>query len=252
VARRRNSDQAPVLDELGPAGQGGWVGKRKARGELRAQVQLQAELRQHYRQITNRLLLQERPGDPWLIGVTSAVRGEGKTLLAYGLATTLAADLPESVALLELDFERPVMAAEMGLDPSPGLAEVVQMGAPLLAAGRPTHLPNLTVVPAGQVRGDQGPVAHAPVLRQVWPALVQFGSIIICDLPAVLVNPDTPLLARQMGTIVMAVRAGVTPAPLVDQALDQLDRSRVAGIVLNGEQHRLPRWIRRALGEWSV
>jgi hypothetical protein len=26
----------------------------------------------------------------------------------------------------------------------------------------------------------------------------------------------------------------------------------VAGIVLNGEQHRLPRWIRRALGEWSV
>jgi Mrp family chromosome partitioning ATPase len=89
-------------------------------------------------------------------------------------------------------------------------------------------------------------------LRQLWPALVQLGSIVICDLPAVLVNPDTPVLARQMGTIVMTVRAGVTPAPIVDQALDQLDRSRVAGIVLNGEHHRLPRWIRRALGEWSV
>jgi Mrp family chromosome partitioning ATPase len=216
---------------------------------LRAQARIQAELRERYREIAGKLLLMERPAAPWLIGVTSAVRGEGKTMVAYELATTLAADLSEAVALLELDFERPIMAAEMNLEPGPGLAEVIQEGLPVPVAGRPTHLPNLTVAPAGQARYGMAPLIHSPEWDHRWPEFGRLGSVIVCDLPSILTNPTTALLARRMSIVVLTVLAGVTPVQVVQKALSQLDRSRVAGVVLNGEVRRLPGWVRRLLGE---
>jgi Mrp family chromosome partitioning ATPase len=224
----------------------------RSQRELHAQVKLQAEMRAHYRNVAGKLLLKGRPSTPWLIGITSAVRGEGKTTLAYGLASTFAADLSEMVALVEFDFERPVMAADMGLDPVAGLAEVVQDGLPLRAAAHPGHLPNLTVVPAGQARGEMAQLVHSPRFGQIWPEFSQLGSVVICDLPAVLANPTTPLLARGMTTTVLSVQAGVTPVPVIKQALALLDRADLAGVVLNGEVQRLPRWLRRLLGDADV
>jgi non-specific protein-tyrosine kinase len=248
VLEQRDANQMIVGEESRSAGRAR-PSRPRSKRELRAQVRIQAELRERYREIVGKLLMMERPAAPWVIGVTSAVRGEGKTMLAYGLATTLAADLSEPIALLELDFERPIMAAEMDLEPGPGLAEVVQEGLPIPAAGRPTHLPNLIVAPAGQARHGMAQLIHSPEWSLSWPEFGRLGSVIVCDLPAILANPSTALLARQMSTIVLTVQAGVTPAPVVQQALDQLDRSRVAGVVLNGEVQRLPRWVRRLLGE---
>lgn len=240
VQRQSPPASAPVAAESGRRGRGPSL-----------QRQVQSELRQHYRQITNQMLIKGRPSNPWIIGVTSAIQGEGKTTLAYGLATVLANDLPEQVMLIELDFERPIMANEMNVAATPGLAEVLQGGVPLNNAVRTTHLPNLVAIPAGQVRGEMAQLVNQPEWGQLWPALGQFASILVCDLPSVLSNTSTVLLTRGMSTLVFTVRAGATPADLVTQALDQLDRSRVAGIVLNSEERRVPRWLRRLLGEYD-
>jgi Mrp family chromosome partitioning ATPase len=43
------------------------------------------------------------------------------------------------------------------------------------------------------------------------------------------------------------VRAGVTPAKLVRQALDQLGEERVLGVVLNDSRTELPSWLDQRL-----
>jgi Mrp family chromosome partitioning ATPase len=225
------------------------IGQRQRRRD--SGTTLQVENDRSVQKIMTRLLLMERPATPWLIGITSAIRGEGKTTLAYQLAATLAGSLAERLVLVELDLSTPVLATRLGLSAAPGLADVVLRGLPLTAAGRATPVPNLTVVPAGQGDGALARLAHAPEMDQLWPMLGHLGSVVICDLPAVLANAETPFLARHMDTLVLTVRAGATPAPLVRQAIDQLDQQRIAGVVLNGTQHRLPGWLRHLLGEWD-
>ena len=65
----------------------------------------------------------------------------------------------------------------------------------------------------------------------------RFGLIVL-DLPAVLNSTDTQVLARLADQLVLVVRAGVTPAKLVRQALDQLGEEKFLGVVLNDSRLR--------------
>src|SRR5438270_2449021 len=60
---------------------------------------------------------------PRQVGVTSALYGEGKTSIALGLATAIAADTLEPTLLLECDLERASLDRRLGFKRSPGLTE---------------------------------------------------------------------------------------------------------------------------------
>jgi hypothetical protein len=44
------------------------------------------------------------------------------------------------------------------------------------------------------------------------------------------------------------VRSGITPAPIVNRALEMVDAERLRGVVLNGAQSAVPGWLRRIFG----
>jgi Mrp family chromosome partitioning ATPase len=48
--------------------------------------------------------------------------------------------------------------------------------------------------------------------------------------------------------VVWVVRAGATPAALVNRALEELDQVKLRGIVINGSQSAVPNWLRRLCG----
>src|SRR5947207_14143009 len=55
-----------------------------------------------------------------VLAVSSAIAREGKTTVSLGLAVTVAQDYPERrVCLVETDFQRPTLAADFGVDPTP-------------------------------------------------------------------------------------------------------------------------------------
>jgi Mrp family chromosome partitioning ATPase len=66
--------------------------------------------------------------------------------------------------------------------------------------------------------------------------------------PAMLGNSDAVLLTDLADGVLFVVRAGVTPASVVSKALEDVDDGRLRGLILNGQQSSIPRWLRRILG----
>lgn len=58
-----------------------------------------------------------------VVGVTSAMRGEGKSTTSINLAYTLA-EAGKRVLLIEADMRRPNLARRLAIDPAPGLSNL--------------------------------------------------------------------------------------------------------------------------------
>ncbi len=185
------------------------------------------------------------------LAICSAIAGEGKTTIALGLSVTLAQDYPDrQVLLVETDYERPALAKDFGVPPNPGLIDCLLDNQPIWSAYRATFLENLHLLPAGGPAAHAGRVLRSSRIAVAMDTIRQSYDTIILDLPAMLTNSDAlPLLDLADG-VVFVVRAGVTPAALVNKAIAELDdsRGRFRGVVLNGAQSGMPGWLRRLCG----
>ena len=193
---------------------------------------------------------------PKCLAVVAALREEGATRIALTLAATWAADTPASLCVVELNWHWPGLlgpfASEKPADPAPkpapGLAAVLggekMLGDVLLK----TSLPNLALLPAGELPNEQRAIAaRGEALRNVIHTLSEQFDHLVIDVPAVLATSDAIPLASLADGCVLVVRQGVTPVSLVKQALDQLSHLRVLGVMLNRERIRTPRWLRRLI-----
>lgn len=186
---------------------------------------------------------------PGVIAVTSAIGGEGKTTIALGLAVMVAQDFPERrVLLVEADLRQPVLAADFGVDASPGLTESLEGVYPVGLGYRETFLPNLWLLPAGEATPNPSRLLRSSRFPAVLAATRRNHDIVIVDTPALLVSSDAALVTDQADGVIMVVRSGVTPMSVVNRALDLIDDERMRGMVLNGAQSAVPGWIRRLFG----
>lgn len=181
------------------------------------------------------------PDGPRLIGITSAVRGEGRTTIACGLAWTLAADLDAPIMLVEADLTRPTLAAALGLPATPGLHEALRGDRTLAEVAYPLS-ERLSVVVAGSAAGDSDPLMRAFALRDPGHRLPDRRTIAILDLPPLIGPGYSPLAARVADVLVLVVRAGVTPVDMVRAALARLGEQEPQGVVLNAARSSLPHW----------
>jgi capsular exopolysaccharide synthesis family protein len=184
-----------------------------------------------------------------VLAVCSAVSGEGKSTVAVGLGVTIAQDFPDRrVLLVETDVQRPVLAADFETDATPGLMECLVDRAPLQLACRPTCIPNLHIVPVGDMTNLTGRPLRSSHMAAIVDAMRQMYDVIIIDLPALLTNSDAALLTDLADGVICVVRAGVTPSSMVNRALDQIDETKLRGLVLNGSTSSIPGWLRRLSG----
>ena len=93
-----------------------------------------------------------------LIMVTSALSGEGKSFTSINLAMSIAAELDHTVMLVDADVARPSVLKVLGLDPAPGLLEVLEGKADLASTLLRTNVDKLTLLPSG----TPPPQAQAP------------------------------------------------------------------------------------------
>jgi capsular exopolysaccharide synthesis family protein len=186
---------------------------------------------------------------PEILAVTSATAGEGKTTVSLGLAISIAQDFPDRrVLLMETDLQRSVLCDDFGIEPTPGLSDALLSQEPIETACRPTYLDNLDLLTAGGPQRGGGRLLRSARMIETLEALRRTYHIIILDTPSVLTNSDALLLTDLADAVLFVVRLGRAPAAVVNKALEQLDESKLRGIVLNGAQTSVPGWLRDLLG----
>lgn len=189
-----------------------------------------------------------------VLGITSAIDGEGKSTVVRSLALMLANDQAlakasgETGDILVLDCnqradEEEGVTREFMVDLAPGLIQYLGMRAELEEAVKPTFLDHLWVMPIGGTQHNFSVLIRTPRMEELMEGLRARFELIIMDLPSVLATTDAQVLGALADQIALVVRAGVTPRRLVSQALDEMDREKLVGTVLNDVRPDLPKWL---------
>ena len=204
-----------------------------------------------FRNLYTRVLMGLQAQQHPVLGVTSAIAGEGKTTIASGLAAALAEDEaligfgrePGTILLVECNVGAPPDDPRLEISPGPGLIEALRGECDIDAAIRATGVEGLSILPAGEPAHAFPLAIRTAALPDVMAEIrLRFGMLVL-DLPPVLNSTDTQVLARLADQVVVVIRAEVTPAKLVRQALDELGEERLLGVVLNDSRSDLPSWL---------
>lgn len=180
---------------------------------------------------------------PAVVGVTSAVAGEGKTTVALHLASRLARGTYKRVCLIDLSLSENDLAAQLGLPrDQPGIFDLVEG-----RAGRALKLDawdGLVVFPSGQPPVNAEKAVRSPVLASLLGAARDTFDAVVVDLPPVASGLAQPIIECLDG-VLMVVAAGITPRDVVASSVEAIGREKAAGVVLNRLKSDAPQKIRR-------
>ncbi len=187
----------------------------------------------------------ERASSPsrcFVVGITSAVYGEGKTTVAMNLAGTIAQNSTQRVALVDCNLRNWDLQTRLNLPPCAGLVDILEGGEDdLTNIVQKTELENFTIVPAGRAAANPSRLARSSRLAEVMSALRMTNEFIVMDMAPVLPVADTRVLTKVVDGVVIVVRAGVTPREIVTRAIDAIGADKVLGVVLNGTETAMPK-----------
>lgn len=170
---------------------------------------------------------------PYVLGVTSAARGEGKTTVALHLAMTIARDTFKKVCLLDMSLGGSDLAARLGMPASgEGVVSVLEASGTIVPTLQLTGCDNLVIIPAGKTPANAAKLARSPRVEQLLVSARFAFDVVIVDLPAVSTDNAGPLV-KAMDGVLLVVHAGATPQAVVSRALDMVGRDKVLGVTLN-------------------
>lgn len=184
------------------------------------------------------------------IGFTSAIPGEGKTLLASVTASALADRSRRNVTLVDCNWDNPSLHSRFGVPKSPGLAEWLRQVPGqecTLADVRYAVTPWLTVIPSGDAHSEM--LGLADRFRSVGAdaLLATPQDSLIVDLPSVLTTDYGTIISEALDAVLLVVRAGMTQEAYIVQACRELAAASIEGTVLNASHSSIPRWLLRLL-----
>jgi protein-tyrosine kinase len=171
-----------------------------------------------------------------LVMVTSALQGEGKTFCAINLAISIALEIDRTVLLVDADVAKPTIPQALGLKAEQGLMDVLRdRRIDLADVLWSTDIGKLALLPAGTVHQHATELLASDAMRALLQEMAEryHDRIIILDSPPLLAASEAGALASQMGQIVMVVEAGKTSEAALKAALDRIESSNVAGLLLN-------------------
>lgn len=165
--------------------------------------------------------------------VTSALPGEGKTTAALNLAVGLAEHGGGTVVVVEADFRRPSVHRQLGLTPWPGFVHCLQNNIDPLTAVRRVDPLHIYLLPAGEVAAQPIELLNSEEFATTMARLKASADWVIIDSPPACPVPDVLSIRKNADGCLWVLRAGYTQREVVDEALDQVGREFVLGMMLN-------------------
>lgn len=158
------------------------------------------------RALRNRLVAMNPDGEPKTLVVTSAVRGEGKTVTAINLAMALAELERHHVVLVDADLRRPSCERYLNLNADFGFTDVLAGRVPVEKVLRAAGHRNLVLLGPGTRMPNPAEVLGSSRLDELFRRLKEQFEYVVIDTPPVLPSTDAGVLAARADGTLMVVR----------------------------------------------
>ena len=182
-------------------------------------------------------VLQRLNENNWnVLAVTSPGAGEGKTLTALNLASSIAMEVDYTVLLVDANLRHPNLHEHLGIQGGKGLSDYLQHDTPLAELlVRPKGIDHLTVLPGGKALHNSAEMLTSPKMnRLVEEMKSRYSSrIVIFDLPPILTAADALAFSPYVDAALLVVEEGKTKRKEMEHAIDLLSSTHVIGTVLN-------------------
>jgi protein-tyrosine kinase len=183
------------------------------------------------------------PGDrsvPRTVMVTSAIPGEGKSVVASNLAISIALGKNEHVLLIEADLRRPSLAKLFGLKNSRGLSDYLLEDDQLSHLLCQTRVDKLTLLPAGKLPRNPYELLSSERMKGLLEEVRNRydDRYVILDSTPAQVAAETRVLSKFIDGIIMVVRYGKTSRKLIQQTVEKVGKEMFLGVVFNGLEDR--------------
>ena len=171
-----------------------------------------------------------------VIGVTSALKGEGKSTTSINIAYTMA-QTGKNVVLIEADLRLPTIAKRLKLHSKPGLTNLLVgqcSGNDVLQKSGLN--PNLWVVTAGSTPPNPAELLGSTHFAMTIDAMAKVFDIIIVDLPPITAVSDALIVSKSLNGVILVVRQDYCNRAAAEEAVRQLRfvEAKILGFVMTG------------------
>ena len=165
--------------------------------------------------------------------LTSAVPGDGKTMVTMNLAVSLAKHTDEKILLLEGDLRKPMVGEHLGIRGRRGLGDWCLCDEPISNFIYRLDDSQLWVLHAGTTPENPVTILQSARFLELYRHLCSCFDWIIIDAPPLVPMADVSFWSRNADGLLLVVRQGKTPKMVLRKGLETLDNPKVIGVVLN-------------------
>jgi capsular exopolysaccharide synthesis family protein len=185
-----------------------------------------------------------------VLGVTSSIAGEGKTLTCAKLGISLASTKRKKVLMVDVDIRKADLTQGMGAKRSPGLTDYLHGGCSLPEILLSTKTPDLFLVTTGAEVASPADLLAGDRFKTFLQEIRGQFDVILLDTPPVLPVADTPTIRNLADGFILLFRAGFTPYVMFRQAMEELEEKHILGAVLNGVEEHTDRYYQKYYGSY--
>lgn len=169
-----------------------------------------------------------------VIGVTSSMRGEGKSTTAINLAYVFA-EKGRKVLLIDADMRIPSIAKKLDVDRTPGLSDLLRGSGMDIADIKTYLLDNWFVLPSGEIPPNPSELMGSRRMQRLLEKLRAIYDYIIIDLPPVNIVSDATAISSFISGMIVVVREEYTEKKELERCFRQLKLSnvKILGCVMN-------------------
>lgn len=173
-----------------------------------------------------------------VIGVSSSLSGEGKSLTSINLAYTLS-QLGKKVILIDCDMRRPTLAEKLGIQKKPGLSSYLTAQRQLAELFQDCAFARdeaaFQVIAAGENPPNPVELLSSVRMQQMLEILRRVYDYVILDLPPVGEVSDAMAVAKQTDGMLLVVRQNACDRNALTDTMRQFDfiEARILGVVFN-------------------
>lgn len=169
-----------------------------------------------------------------VIGVTSSMRGEGKSTTAVNLSYVFA-EKGSKVLLIDGDLRIPSIAKKLGVETSPGLTDLLRGNGAKIFEIQSHLLDNWSVITSGDIPPNPSELLGSERMENILQQLKEMFDYIIIDLPPVNIVSDAVSISSLITGMIVVIREEYTEKKELERCFRQLKMSNVniLGCIMN-------------------